>query len=106
VYACGRVTSQLHQQAIIAAGHGAHVALCLVNDLRPDYYNDWTILEGFYDDVDWGTLEGHEELEQLPSGCTEISHEERLSREREACRRLEQHLDQWRAQLDAVAVEQ
>lgn len=105
VYACGRVTSQLHQQAIIAAGHGAHVALCLINDLRSDYYNDWTILEGFYDDVDWETLEGHEELEQLPTGCTEISHEERIRRERDACRRLEQHLDQWRDQLDAVPVE-
>lgn len=106
VYACGRVTSQLHQQAIIAAGHGAHVALCLINDDRPDYYNDWTIIDGFYDDVDWETVEGHEEIQTLPSGCTEISHEERIRREKEACKRLEQHLSQWQEQLDAIPAEQ
>ncbi|MDG5821741.1 NAD(P)/FAD-dependent oxidoreductase [Natronococcus sp. A-GB7] len=69
VYAAGRITSTNHQ-AIVNAGNGADVALTLIRDVRPDYYNDWVVPEGYYDSYD----------REIPEGVEEISVNERRQR--------------------------
>ncbi|GAB3040816.1 NAD(P)/FAD-dependent oxidoreductase [Natronobiforma cellulositropha] len=69
IYAAGRLTDQ-HHQAIVNAGHGAHVALALVRDVRPSYYNDWVVPEGYYEAYD----------RAVPDGVEAIDHEERERR--------------------------
>lgn len=71
LYAAGRITDQ-HHQAIVNAGHGARIALTLIEDVRPDYYNDWVVPEGYFDHYD----------RETPPGCEEINHEERERRVR------------------------
>ncbi len=71
LYAAGRVTDQ-HHQAIVNAGHGAHVALTLIEDIQPQFYNDWVVPEGYFARYD----------RETPVGCEEISHEERRERVR------------------------
>ncbi|ELY56616.1 NAD(P)/FAD-dependent oxidoreductase [Natronolimnohabitans innermongolicus] len=61
VYAAGRITSQNHQ-AIVNAGNGADVALTLIRDVRPDYYNDWVVTEGYYESYDRSVPDGVEEI--------------------------------------------
>ncbi|WP_137287994.1 NAD(P)/FAD-dependent oxidoreductase [Natronorubrum halophilum] len=61
LYAAGRITSQNHQ-AIVNAGNGADVALTLIRDVRPDYYNDWVVPEGYYESYDRAVPEGVEEI--------------------------------------------
>lgn len=73
VYAAGRLTSTNHQ-AIVNAGNGADVALTLIQDVRPDYYNDWVVPEGYYDSYD----------REIPEGVEEISVAERRQRKRRA----------------------
>jgi thioredoxin reductase (NADPH) len=73
VYAAGRITSTNHQ-AIVNAGNGADVALTLIRDVRPDYYNDWVVPEGYYDSYD----------REIPEGVEEISVAERRRRKEHA----------------------
>ncbi|MEY7852208.1 NAD(P)/FAD-dependent oxidoreductase [Natrarchaeobius sp. A-rgal3] len=73
VYAAGRITSTNHQ-AIVNAGNGADVALTLIRDARPDYYNDWVVPEGYYDSYD----------REVPEGVEEISVAERRRRKKRA----------------------
>ena len=47
VYAAGRIRSTPHQ-ALVAAGDGARVALTLLDEAVPDFYNDWVAPEGYY----------------------------------------------------------
>lgn len=82
LYAAGRLAGQYHQ-AIIAAGHGAQVALTLLRDDDPDFYNDWTTPEGYF------TNRGY----TVPTGCEEITDEERQRREKRALETLREHLD-------------
>ena len=79
LYAAGRLADQYHQ-AIVAAGHGAQVGLTVVNDADPEFYNDWTVPEGYF------TNRGH----AIPRGCEEIDAEERHRRERESVEVLHQ----------------
>lgn len=73
IYAAGRITDQYHQ-TIINAGHGADVAVTLLEEHDPDFYHDWVAPEGYF------TGRGRE----VPDGIEEIPEEERLRREREA----------------------
>ncbi|SEH13285.1 Pyridine nucleotide-disulphide oxidoreductase [Natronorubrum sediminis] len=61
VYAAGRITSRNHQ-AIVNAGDGADVALTLIRDVRPDYYNDWIVPDGYYESYEMAVPEGAEEI--------------------------------------------
>lgn len=81
LYAAGRLAGQYHQ-AIIAAGHGAQVALTLLRDDDPDFYNDWTAPEGYF------TNRGY----AVPTGCKEITDEERRRREERSIETLREHL--------------
>ncbi|MFB6309037.1 MAG: FAD-dependent oxidoreductase [Haloarculaceae archaeon] len=73
LYAAGRLAQQYHQ-AIVAAGHGAQVALTLLDDSDEPFYHDWTVPENYF------TGRGRE----VPPGCEEIDDEERLRREEES----------------------
>lgn len=69
VYAAGRITST-HHQALVSAGDGARVALNLINEIVPEFYNDWVAPEGYYAQYD----------REVPVGVEEIDHEERRRR--------------------------
>ncbi|RQH01780.1 NAD(P)/FAD-dependent oxidoreductase [Natrarchaeobius oligotrophus] len=69
LYAAGRITGTPHQ-ALVSAGDGARVALNLISELIPAFYNDWIAPAGYY--------EGYGK--EIPVGVEEISHEERRSR--------------------------
>jgi thioredoxin reductase len=69
VYAAGRITDT-HHQAIVNAGDGARVALEIVKQVDPDFYNDWVAPEGYYEHYD----------REVPVGVEEIDHSERRQR--------------------------
>lgn len=73
VYVAGRLSERYHQ-AIVAAGHGAEVAITLIHDTEVPYYHDWVAPEGYFTDRD----------REVPPGCEEISETERRARERES----------------------
>jgi thioredoxin reductase len=69
VYATGRLTDT-HHQAIVNAGDGARVALELVHELVPEFYNDWVAPDGYYERYD----------REVPVGVEEVDHTERRRR--------------------------
>jgi thioredoxin reductase (NADPH) len=69
LYAAGRLAEKPHQ-AIVAAGHGAEVAVTLLEDDDRPFYHDWVAPEGYFTD------RGRE----LPPGVEEIDEEERRRR--------------------------
>jgi thioredoxin reductase len=69
VYAAGRITDT-HHQAIVNAGDGARVALEIINEANPDFYNDWVAPDGYYERYD----------REVPVGVEEIDHSERRRR--------------------------
>jgi thioredoxin reductase len=73
LYAAGRIAEKSHQ-AVVAAGHGAEVALALLEDSDVPFYYDWVAPEGYFTD------RGRE----VPPGCEEIDETERRRRERES----------------------
>ncbi len=70
LYAAGRIAYDYHQ-AIVSAGHGAKVAITLIEDNNPDFYHDWVAPEGYFTNRD----------REIPEGCEEITPEERKERE-------------------------
>jgi thioredoxin reductase len=73
LYAAGRIAEKAHQ-TVVCAGHGADVALTLIDDSEVPYYHDWVAPEGYF------TERGRE----VPPGCEEIDEDERRRRERES----------------------
>ena len=73
LYAAGRIAEKPHQ-AIVAAGHGAEVAVALLEDDGRPFYHDWVTPEGYF------TGRGRE----VPPGCEEIPEAEHRRRERES----------------------
>ena len=73
VYAAGRIADEPHQ-AIVAAGHGAKVALAVIHDSDANFYHDWVVPEGYF------TERGIE----VPPGCEEIDDAERRERDERA----------------------
>ncbi len=71
LYAAGRLAEKPHQ-AIVSAGHGAEVAVSLLEDHERPFYHDWVAPEGYFTDRD----------RELPPGCEEIPAKERERRER------------------------
>ena len=70
LYAAGRLAEKPHQAAV-CAGHGAEVAVTLLEDDDAPFYHDWVAPEGYFTD------RGRE----LPPGCEEIDGDERRERE-------------------------
>jgi thioredoxin reductase len=75
--AAGRLAGTLHQ-AVVAAGHGAEVAVALLCDADVPFYNDWVAPDGYF------TGRGID----VPPGCEEVPDEEFRRRERESRRVL------------------
>ena len=73
VYAAGRIADEPHQ-AIVAAGHGAKVALAVIHDSEVPFYHDWVAPEGYFTGRD----------REVPPGCEEIDDEERRERDERA----------------------
>lgn len=73
LYAAGRLAEKPHQ-AIVAAGHGAEVAVTLLEDDDRPFYHDWVAPDGYFTD------RGRD----LPPGCEEIDESESQARERAA----------------------
>jgi len=69
-YAAGRLAGKSHQ-AVVCAGHGAEVAITLLEDGDRPFYHDWVAPDGYFTD------RGRE----IPPGCEEIDAEERRRRE-------------------------
>lgn len=80
LYAAGRLAEQYHQ-AIVAAGHGAQVALTLIEESEIPYYHDWIAPEGYF------TGRGRE----VPPGCEEIDEDERKRREAESMETMREY---------------
>ncbi|WP_435072911.1 FAD-binding protein [Halorubrum sp. HHNYT27] len=70
LYAAGRLAEKPHQAAV-CAGHGAEVAITLLEDDDAPFYHDWVAPEGYFTD------RGRE----VPPGCEEIDDAERRERE-------------------------
>ncbi|EMA55772.1 NAD(P)/FAD-dependent oxidoreductase [Halococcus thailandensis] len=73
LYAAGRLAEKPHQ-AIVSAGHGAEVAVTLLEDDDRPFYHDWVTPDGYFTDRGRG----------LPPGCEEIGEQERHNRENES----------------------
>lgn len=80
LYAAGRLAEQYHQ-TVVAAGHGAQVALTLIEESDVPYYHDWVAPEGYF------TGRGRE----VPPGCEEITEEERKRREEESMETMREY---------------
>ncbi|SDM15925.1 FAD binding domain-containing protein [Halogranum gelatinilyticum] len=83
VYVAGRLSERYHQ-AIVAAGHGAEVAITLIHDSEVPYYHDWVAPEGYFTD------RGRE----VPPGCEEIDETERRARERESMAVMQEYFSE------------
>ena len=73
LYAAGRLAEKTHQ-AVVCAGHGAEVAVALLEDDDRPFYHDWVAPDGYFTD------RGRD----LPPGCEEISEDESRRRETES----------------------
>lgn len=75
LYAAGRLAAKPHQAAV-CAGHGAEVAVTLVEDGAVAFYHDWVAPDGYFTD------RGRD----VPPGCEEIGAATRRERERQSRR--------------------
>ena len=73
LYAAGRLAEKPHQ-AVVAAGHGAEVAVTLLEDDDRPFYHDWVTPEGYF------TGRGRD----VPPGCEEIDEAEHRRLEHES----------------------
>jgi len=82
LYVAGRLAEKPHQTAV-CAGHGAEVAVTILEDDDRPFYHDWTTPEGYFTD------RGRE----VPPGCEEIDDAERREREAASLERLQSEFD-------------
>lgn len=82
LYAAGRLAGKPHQ-AIIAAGHGAEVAVTVLEDADAPFYHDWVAPAGYF------TGRGRD----LPPGCEEIDDGERQRRGQASLRAMRERLE-------------
>lgn len=81
LYAAGRLAEKPHQ-AIVNAGHGAEVAVTLLEDDDRPFYHDWVAPAGYFTD------RGRD----LPPGCEEIDTQERQRREDESRKTIREYV--------------
>lgn len=82
LYAAGRLAEKPHQ-AVVNAGHGAEVAVTILEDDERPFYHDWVAPEGYF------TNRGRE----LPPGCEEIGSETRRQREDQSRQTLQNYME-------------
>ncbi|WP_152040352.1 FAD-dependent oxidoreductase [Salinigranum salinum] len=81
LYAAGRLAAKPHQ-AVVAAGHGAEVAVTLLDDDATPFYHDWVTPAGYF------TGRGRE----VPPGCEEIPDAEWRERADDARETMQRYL--------------
>jgi thioredoxin reductase len=81
LYAAGRLAEKPHQAAV-CAGHGAEVAVTLLEDAEVGFYHDWVAPEGYF------SGRGRE----IPPGCEEIDAAEWERREQESLESMRERL--------------
>ncbi|MFB6143486.1 MAG: FAD-binding protein [Halorientalis sp.] len=81
LYAAGRLAEKPHQTAV-CAGHGAEVAVTLLEDDERPFYHDWVAPEGYFSD------RGRD----VPPGCEEIDAAERRERDAEGRAAVREHV--------------
>ncbi len=82
LYVTGRLAGEPHQ-TVVAAGHGAKVALSVIHDSDVPFYNDWVAPDGYF------TGRGRD----VPPGCEEIDEEERQRREQQSMAVMQEYFD-------------
>jgi thioredoxin reductase (NADPH) len=70
-------------QAIIAAGHGAEVALAVLQDSDVSFAHDWTVPAGFFSD----------RKGEVPPGCEEITEDQRKDREQRSMETIRDYFE-------------
>jgi len=83
LYAAGRLAEKPHQ-AVVCAGHGAEVAVALLEDDDRPFYHDWVTPDRYF------TGRGRD----LPPGCEEIGDDERRRREDESRETMRGYFEQ------------
>ncbi len=81
LYAAGRLAQEPHQ-AIVCAGHGAKVAVTLLEDADVGFYHDWVAPERYFTG----------RARDVPPGCEEIDESERRARERGSLATMREYL--------------
>lgn len=81
LYVAGRLAEKPHQ-TIVCAGHGAEVAVAVLEDDDQPFYHDWVAPDGYFTGRD----------RDVPPGCEEIPDEERTNRESESLGVLREQL--------------
>jgi thioredoxin reductase len=82
LYAAGRLANKPHQ-TIVAAGHGAEVAVTLLEDDDRPFYHDWVAPRNYFTGRD----------RDVPPGCEEVDEQERERRERESLAVMREYFD-------------
>ncbi|MBP1921540.1 thioredoxin reductase [Halorubrum alkaliphilum] len=83
LYAAGRLAEKPHQAAV-CAGHGAEVAVTLLEDDDRPFYHDWVAPDGYFTD------RGRE----VPPGCEEIDDPERRRREADSLKTMRERFSE------------
>ena len=83
LYVAGRLAEKPHQ-TIICAGHGAEVAVTLLEDADVGFYHDWVAPEGYFTGRD----------REVPPGCEEIDESSRRRREDESLAVFKEFIDE------------
>jgi thioredoxin reductase (NADPH) len=83
LYAAGRLAGKPHQ-TVVSAGHGAEVAVTLLEDADKPFYHDWVAPEGYFTGRD----------RNVPPGCEEINDAERRRREGESLAVMREHFEE------------
>lgn len=83
LYAAGRLARKPHQ-TVVCAGHGAEVAVTLLEDDGRPFYHDWVAPERYFTGRD----------REVPPGCEEIGGTERRQRERESIAVMRQYFEE------------
>ncbi|QCC50907.1 FAD-dependent oxidoreductase [Halapricum salinum] len=81
LFAAGRLAEKPHQAAV-CAGHGAEVAVTLLEDAEVGFYHDWVAPEGYF------TGRGRD----VPPGCEEIDEAEWVRREQQSLEAMRERL--------------
>lgn len=81
LYVAGRLAEKPHQ-TIVCAGHGAEVAVAVLEDDDRAFYHDWVTPDEYFTGRD----------RDVPPGCEELSEEERTHRESASLRVLREQL--------------
>ena len=82
LYAAGRLAEKPHQ-TIVAAGHGAEVAITLLEDADEPFYHDWVTPDRYF------SGRGRD----VPPGVEEIDEDERQRRERESMEVMREYFE-------------